>query len=65
MSEHKTSEAQRRASSKWDKENRRYKTIRGYRANGLNFIRNHATLEDLEEFRKIIDEKEKQLKDVR
>lgn len=45
MSGYKTSKAQRRASSKWDKENRRYKTIKGYRANGLNFIRNHATLE--------------------
>lgn len=28
MSENKTSEAQRKASQKWDKENRRYKTIR-------------------------------------
>lgn len=55
MSEYKTSEAQRRASSKWDKENRRYKTIKGYRANGLNYIRNHSTLEDLEEYEKAID----------
>ena len=55
MSGYKTSEAQRRASQKWDKENRRYKTIRGYRANGLNYIRNYSTLEDLEEYEKAID----------
>lgn len=54
MSEYKTSEAQRRASKKWDKENRRYKTIRGYRANGLNYIKNYATREDLVEYEKVI-----------
>lgn len=61
MSEYKTSEAQRKASQKWDKENRRYKTIRGYRANGFNYIKNHATLEDLEDYEKVIAERRKSL----
>lgn len=63
MTENKTSQAQLRASKKYNKENRDYLRIRDYRSKGLNFIRNHATLEDLEEFRKIIDEKEKHLQD--
>lgn len=63
MSENKTSEAQLRASKKYNKNNREYLKIRDYRSKGLNFIRNYANLEDLEEFRKVIDEKEKQLKD--
>lgn len=61
MSEYKTSEAQRKASQKWDKENRRYKTIRGYRANGLNYIKKHVTLEDLEDYEKVIAERRKSL----
>lgn len=61
MSEYKTSEAQRKASQKWDKENRRYKTIRGYRANVLNYIKKHATLEDLEDYEKVIAERRKSL----
>lgn len=65
MTENKISQAQLRASKKYNKENRDYLRVRDYRSKGLNFIRNHATLEDLEQFRKIIDEKEKQLKDIR
>lgn len=63
MSEYKTSEAQRRASQKWDKENRRYKTIRGYRANGLNYIKNYATLEDLDELEILIEERRKTIQE--
>lgn len=64
MKEYKTSEAQRRASKKWDQENRRHKMIRGYRANGINYIKNYATLEDLEEFLIIVNEKMKELKNT-
>lgn len=60
----KTSEAQRRASDKWDKKNRQYKTIRSYRSSGIRYISEYSTLEDLEEFKKIINDRELQLKEA-
>lgn len=63
MSENKTSAAQRRASDKWDKENRKHKTIMSYRNGGKRFILDYATLEDLEELKELIEERANKLKD--
>ncbi|MGF0040517.1 hypothetical protein ACQRBF_07015 [Peptoniphilaceae bacterium SGI.131] len=60
----KTSEAQRKASDKWDKKNRQYKTIRSYRAGGLRYIKEYSTLEDLEDFKKVIKDRERQLREI-
>lgn len=55
----KTSEAQRRASIKYNKENRQHKTIKSYRNGGINYITRYATEEDLLEFEKLIDQRKK------
>lgn len=60
----KTSEAQRRASDKRDKKNRQYKTIRSHRAGGLRYIKEYSTLEDLEDFKKVIKDREFQLREI-
>ena len=57
----KTPEAQRRASDKWDKENRKHKTIMSYKSGGKRYILEYATLEDLEEFEALIAERKKSL----
>lgn len=54
MSEFKTSPEQLA-------KNREKLKIQTYRSNGLLYIREHATLEDLKEFKKIIEDKEKEL----
>lgn len=46
----KTSDAQRRASSKYNKANREHLRIRDYRSKGLKFIREFSTIEELEEY---------------
>lgn len=62
MEEKKTSSAQRRASDKWDKENRKHKTIMSYRNGGKRYILDYASLEDLEEFKALILKREEELK---
>lgn len=62
MAENKVSKAQTRASRKWEKENpERTKYLR-YRSSARLFIRSHATNEDLEELKKLIQEREQLLK---
>lgn len=62
MTENKVSKAQTRASRKWEKENpERTKYLR-YRSSARLFIRSHATNEDLEELKKLIQEREQLLK---
>ena len=62
MSRYKTSEAQRRASKKWDEENREYKRIRDYRSKGLKFIKEYSEKGDLEEFEYEIHQRKETLK---
>lgn len=58
MSEKKTSEAQLKAIRKWEEKNRKKATISNYKRSARSFIRNHAELEDLEELRALIQERE-------
>lgn len=64
MSRYKTSEAQRRATKKWDEENKKYKRIRDYRSKGLKFIREYSEMDDLEEFEEVIENRKKLLKNA-
>lgn len=57
MSKNKTSEAQLRASKKYNQENKEYLRIKNYRAKGLKFIKEMAYEEDLLEFEKLINER--------
>jgi hypothetical protein len=60
--EYKTSEAQRAAAKRYKEKNRDKIRIQDYKSKGLNFIRNNADLDDLEEFKEAIKEKENILK---
>ena len=61
MKEFKTSPEQLAKNREYKRKNREKLKIQTYRSNGLLYIREHATLEDLKEFKKIIEEKEKEL----
>lgn len=61
MAEHKTSPEQLAKNRAYKRKNREKLKIQTYRSNGLLYIREHASLEDLKEFKKIIKEKEKEL----
>lgn len=52
-------EAQKRASKKWEEKNREYSNYLTQRRAARSFIRNKATKEDLEELKKLIEEKER------
>lgn len=58
----KTSDAQIRASKKWNEKNKEYRRIRDYRSKGLKFIREFASLEELEDFKTAIIDREEILK---
>ena len=62
--EYTTSEAQRAAAKRYKEKNRDKIRIQDYKSKGLNFIRNNAYLDDLEEFKEAITEKEKILKNI-
>ena len=62
MSKNKTSEAQLRASKKYNKKNRKELNIKDKKRRGLNFIENHAQEEELQEYEKAIVERRKVLK---
>lgn len=57
----KTSEAQTKANKNWSEKNREYSSYLRSRSSARSFIRNKATLEDLEELEKLIKERRKQL----
>ena len=61
--DNKTSEAQIKASQKWREQNKDRARYISVRSSARNFIRNYATLEDIEELKQLIDSKEKELKD--
>ena len=54
-------EAQKRASKKWEEKNREYSNYLTQRRAARSFIRNKATKEDLEELKKLIEEREKRV----
>ena len=54
-------EAQKRASKKWEEKNREYSNYLTQRRAARSFIRNKATKEDLEELEKLIEEREKRV----
>lgn len=61
MEDKKTSEAQTKANKKWEEKNREYSSYLKSRSSARSFIRNKATLEDIEEMKKLLDERKKQL----
>lgn len=54
MAEKKTSEAQIRATRKWESKNKKKTTIQSYKRTARSFIRNHATEEDMQELEELI-----------
>ena len=59
----KTSEAQKRASRAWEARNPEKAKKDRYHRTARLFIRSHANLEDLEELRGLIKQREEQLKE--
>ncbi|MBF0710165.1 MULTISPECIES: hypothetical protein [unclassified Gemella] len=57
----KLSEAQKKAIKKWDEKNRERKNYINKRSTARNFIKTMAD-EDVEEFKKLIEEREKKIK---
>ena len=55
--EKKTSEAQRRATRKWQEKNPERRRYNSYKSSARSFIRHHATEEDLQELEVLIREK--------
>jgi len=56
----KVSEAQRRASAKWDRKNKSRRQYINKRSITRNFIKKEATKEDLGEFKNLIKNREKE-----
>lgn len=50
------------ANQKWEKKNREYASYLKSRSSAKSFIKNKATLDDLEELLKLIDERKNTLK---
>jgi len=57
----KVSDAQRRASEKWDRENKDRKQYINRRSTARNFIKKQATKEDVDEFKILLKNREKEL----
>lgn len=53
-------EAQKRAKEKYNEKNREKTRYYSYKATAKSFIRNNATLEDLEEIKNLIEEIKKE-----
>ena len=58
----KYTEAKKKANKKWDEANKERKTYINRRSNARGFIKNLATLDDLEELKQLIHDREQQLK---
>lgn len=50
------------ANQNWEKKNKEYASYLKSRSSARSFIRNKATLEDIEELRKLINEREEKIK---
>lgn len=59
----KVSESQKRAIKKWEEENKDKKRYISHRARARSFLRDHATLEDLEELEAVLLERRAKLKE--
>ena len=57
----KVSEAQKRASKKWDRKNKSRRQYINKRSITRNFIKKEAIKEDLDEFKNLIKNREKEL----
>ncbi|QNQ83765.1 hypothetical protein FP435_04570 [Lactobacillus sp. PV037] len=55
------SDAQKRAVKNWKKKNKDKDNLYNYRSKAKKFIRDYMTIEDLKEFKKLIQDKEKEL----
>lgn len=60
----KLTDAQVRAKKNWDDKNREHSSYLKSRSSAKSFVRNKATLEDLEELKKLIEERREQLKSL-
>lgn len=56
------SEAQKKAKQKYEEKNREKINYQSSRRSARSFIKNKATLEDLEELKKLISDRENELK---
>ena len=54
-------DAQTKATKKWNKENREHRNYLSKRSSARSFIRNHATMDDLNELETLIAEKKEEL----
>ncbi|MGG7056658.1 hypothetical protein ACQPUZ_00010 [Clostridium tertium] len=61
MSDKKISEAREKANKKWNENNKEHMNYLRSRSSARSFIRNKATLDDLEELEQLIEERRKQL----
>lgn len=57
----KVSESQKRASRKWEENNKDKKRYINHRARARSFVRDVATMEDLDEFEQIMKERREHL----
>ena len=55
------SKSQKKATSNWNKKNKEHRSYLTSRSMARGFIKNKATLEDLEELSQLIEEKRKKL----
>ncbi|MCM3024617.1 hypothetical protein [Heyndrickxia ginsengihumi] len=53
---------QTEANKKWQEKNKEHAKYLSNRSRSRSFIRNQATLEDIQELRKLLDEREEQIK---
>lgn len=61
--EKKTSAAQERANKKWAENNKAYSSYLKSRSSARSFIKNKATMEDLEEILKLVAERRQELEE--
>uniref|UniRef100_UPI0009F80980 hypothetical protein n=1 Tax=Ndongobacter massiliensis TaxID=1871025 RepID=UPI0009F80980 len=61
--EKKTSDAQMRATRKWQEKNPERRRYNSYKSSARSFIRNHATEEDLQELESLIQERRQKLEE--
>ena len=54
-------DAQQKATKKWNKNNREHRNYLSKRSSARSFIRNHATMDDLNELETLIPEKKEEL----
>lgn len=54
-------DAQTRATKKWNEQNREHRNYLSKRSSARSFIRNHATVDDLNELEELIKEKKKEV----